>query len=155
MIIANMDMPLWKHWLPRVAAFAVGLLLAGSVVFWFMRWPSRDTGPALPAAQATDDLPAASAAVLTRLLGAQAAPTALAANAESSNRFLLTGIVGLGGGQGLALLSIDGKPAKSYRVGSQLDEGWVLQSVGVRSVALGEQATGPLRLQLDLPSSDK
>ena len=149
MIIANMQLITWKPWLPRLAAFVVALLLAASVVFWLMRWPTSNAGPALPLAVARDVLPAADVSALARLLG-EAAPLAAAAP-EAASRFRLTGIVALGAGKGVALVATDGKPAKPYRVGSQLEEGWVLQSVEARSVALGADATGPARLQLELP----
>jgi general secretion pathway protein C len=59
--------------------------------------------------------------------------------------------VGLGAGKGVALLAIDGKPAKAFRIGSTVDAGWVLQSVQPRSVALGPEVGGPARLLLELP----
>jgi general secretion pathway protein C len=149
MIIANMQMTSWKPWWPRLAIFLVALLLAGSMVFWVLRWPTQDTGPALPAALATDEVPAASATDVTRLLGAQAAAVAAIASPEAANRFRLTGIVGMGAGQGSALLSVDSKPARAFGVGSQVEEGWVVQSLGLRSVVLGDQGKGSLRLQLD------
>ena len=153
MIIANMQTSTRKPWMPRLAAFAVALLLAASVVFWVLRWPVPDAGAALPLASVGEELPTASTAVVTRLLGAVPASleTAAAATPDASSRFALTGIVALGSGRGVALVSIDGKPAKPYRMGSQLEEGWVLQSVAQRSVALGLDASGPVRLKLELP----
>ena len=155
MIIANMQMTSWKPLWPRLATFLVALLLAGSVVFWVLRWPTRDAGPALPAALATDEVQPASAAAITRLLGAQAAPVAVIASPEAVSRFRLTGIVGMGAGQGSALLSVDSKPARAYAVGSLVEEGWVVQSVGLRSVVLADHANGSLRLQLDPAPGDK
>lgn len=149
MIIANMQLIIWKTWLPRLSAFLVALLLAASVVFWVMRWPARADGAALPVAAGPEGLPPADASALARLLGANA-PVAQA-SPDAASRFRLTGIVGMGSGQGVALVSLDGKPAKAYRVGSQLDEGWVLQSVETRSVALGTELKGPVLLQLELP----
>ena len=150
MIIANMQTTTWKPWTPRVAAFLVGLLLAGSLVYWALRWPVRTRGADLPVAQSPDDVPPPDPAFVARILGADAAAAAAAAP-DAGSRFLLTGIVGLGAGRGVALLSIDGKPARPFRVGSQIEEGWVLQSVQQRSVALGADAKGPARLQLELP----
>lgn len=151
MIIANMQMASWKPWIPRLAAFGVALLLAASVVYWVMRWPARDAGTTVPLASVRQDLPVAGAADVARLLGASAVPVASGAAPEASSRFRLTGIVALGSGKGVALVSVDGNPAKPYRVGSPLDDAWVLQSVGPRSVSLGAQATGPSSLELELP----
>jgi general secretion pathway protein C len=138
--------------MPRIATFVVALLLAASVVFWVLRWPVRDAGMALPLPAANQDMPALSASTVTRLLGALPAAADNAAVPDAGSRFALTGVVALGAGRGVALVSIDGKPAKPYRIGSQLEEGWVLQSVAARSVALGAEATGPVRLQLELPT---
>lgn len=146
-----MQLILGKTWLARLAAFLVAMLLAASVVYWVMRWPARDGGPALPVAAAPDALPAADAPALARLLGANTAPVAAVAAPDAASRFRLTGIVATGAGKGVALVAMDGKPAKPYRVGSQLGEGWVLQSVEARSVALGTEVKGPALLQLELP----
>lgn len=137
--------------MPRLAAFAVALLLAASVVFWVLRWPVPDAGPALPLPQAGADRPVASTAAIAALLGALPASAQAAAAPAANNRFVLTGVVALGGGRGVALLAIDGKPSRPYRAGGLIEEGWVLQSVAARSVTLGAQAQGPARLTLELP----
>lgn len=149
MIIANMQVTAWKPWMPRLAAFAVALLLAASLVFWILRWPSAEAAQSLPPPAASEDLPQAPAGAVARLLGTEA--VAAAAAPEAASRFRLTGIIARPGGQGVALLSIDGKPAKPYRVGAQLEEGWMLQSVEQRRAALATDADAPVRLQLELP----
>jgi general secretion pathway protein C len=111
MIIANMQTNTAIPWMPRLAAFGVALLLAGSVVFWVLRWPVADAGPPLPMPLASEDIAPVGAGVIARLLGAVAAPAEAAAAPDASSRFKLTGIVALGSGKGVALLSIDGKPA--------------------------------------------
>jgi general secretion pathway protein C len=141
----------WKPWLPRLSAFAVALLLAASLVFWLLRWPAADAGGALAVPLATDDVPAASASDMQRLLGGTQAPADAVPAPEASSRFQLVGVVALGAGKGAALLSVDGKPARSYRIGSTVDAGWVLQSVQPRSVAMGADANGPVQLRLELP----
>ena len=151
MIIANMQTNTWTLWMPRLAAFAMALLLAASVVFWVLRWPVQHTGPALPSPLADEEVLAVSAAAVGRLLGAASSSASVAATPVASSRFALTGVVALGAGRGVALLSIDGKPARPYRAGSQLEPGLVLQSVAVRSATLGADASGPAQLTLELP----
>jgi general secretion pathway protein C len=150
MIIANMQTTPWKPWMPRIAAFVVALVLAASVVFWVLRWPVRDSGPALPLPVAHDELPPANPGALARLLGENAAAPEAAVLPDASSRFRLTGIVALGAGRGAALVSIDGKPSRPYRIGNLLEDGWVLQSVQQRSVSLGTNSSAAQGLRLEL-----
>jgi general secretion pathway protein C len=150
MIIANMQVPSSNPLLPRLAAFVLGLLLAASVAYWVLHWPHQDAGRPLPPAAAADVAPAADPAALARLLGAESAMVMSPAGSDASNRFRLAGVIASGSGQGVALLSIDGKPPRPYRVGSTLEEGLVLQSVEPRRVALASDAQGPVRLRLEL-----
>lgn len=153
MIIANMHFTAWKPWMPRLAAFAVALLLAASLVFWILRWPAADSGQSVPLPAASEELPVPPPGAMARLLGADAAAVVAVAAPDAASRFRLTGIIASvqGGGQGVALLSIDGLPAKPYRVGSLLEDGWMLQSVQPRRVALAADADAPVRLELELP----
>jgi general secretion pathway protein C len=138
-------------WTPRLSAFVLALLLAASVVFWVMRWPVRETGPELPLPVPNVEVPAVSVTLLARLLSGAVPAQSVAAPAAAS-RFLLTGIVGLGAGQGVALLAIDGKPPKAYRVGSMIEDGLMLQSVEPRRVALAISAKAPVLFRLELPT---
>ena len=55
-------------------------------------------------------------------------------------------------GGGAALIAVDGKPAKPYRVGAVIDTGLVLQSLGPRQARLGASAEGPASLTLEMPA---
>jgi general secretion pathway protein C len=151
MIIANMQMTTSKPWMPRLAAFVLALLLAATVVFWVMRWPARESRPALPLAVARDELPAANATLMARLLGQGDAVVDAVAPPSAASRFQLTGIIASGSGRGVALVAIDGKPPKPYHEGSKLEEGWMLQSVEPRRIALAPDAKAPVGLRLELP----
>ncbi len=61
------------------------------------------------------------------------------------------GVIAQGRG-GAALIAADDKPAKPYRVGSRIDEGVLLQSVGPRHAVLATSADGPALQRLELPS---
>ena len=68
-------------------------------------------------------------------------------------RFKLTGVVAAGRreGAGLALISVDGKPPRAYRVGERVDPQLVLQSVALRSARI-TAADGAPALTLELPA---
>jgi general secretion pathway protein C len=151
MIIANMQVTTRKLWMPRLAAFVLALLLAASVVFWVLRWPVRDTGAALPLPATSESLPSANHEVVARMLGAGLVPVGAVVVPDAASRFRLMGIIGYGQGKGVALLSIDGKPPKPYRVGSPIEDGLVLQSVEKRRAALAPDAKAPVSVQLELP----
>ena len=57
--------------------------------------------------------------------------------------------------RGAALIAIDGKPARPYRVGGVLEEGLVLQAVEGRRAVLAASAEGPALLTLELPALRK
>ncbi len=99
--------------------------------------------------------PAAPAgAGLGRLLGqAPAAPVLEAPVVVADSRFRLLGVVAprRGGASGLALISVDGKPARAVTVGRELEPGLRLLTVGHRQVELGA-TTGAPAVTLTLPA---
>jgi len=141
-----------NRWLPRTGSFAVWLLAAGCAVYWGLKLPAVSTSaPAAPVAGG----PAAPAdpAGVARLLGASpaAASAGPAAAPAQSTRFALMGVVSARSKGGAALIAIDGKPAKPYRVGAQVEDGLVLQSVAPRRATLGPAAEGPAAFTLEMP----
>jgi general secretion pathway protein C len=96
---------------------------------------------------------AADAAAIARLLGSTPAAAVQSAPAASlASRFQLVGVVaGARSGGGAAVLSVDGKPARPYRVGTSIDDGLVLQSVQGRTATLAATPDGPAVLTLELP----
>ena len=93
------------------------------------------------------------AQALARLLGAApAAPGVAAPVAPTASRFTLIGVLsGRSSGGGAALIAVDGKPAKPFRVGAAVDEGLVLQALGPRQAQLGASMGGPATVTLDMP----
>ena len=53
-------------------------------------------------------------------------------------------------GQGVALISVDGKPPRAFAIGSRLDRDLVLQSVSLRTASIGP-AQGGASVKLELP----
>jgi general secretion pathway protein C len=137
----------------RVVLPAASLLVWGGVAFsavtWGLRWSASGAAPsnAIAAAQALPEVDVSAAA---RSLGA--APMQAAAAPTLASRFQLQGVMAGGPDVGAALISVDGKPAKPYRVGAVVVDGLVLQSAQGRRVSLGSSMDGPQTLALDLPA---
>lgn len=99
---------------------------------------------------------AAGAAVVgpeaARLLGAPASsPAEVVASPSVVSRLKLVGVASAGAQRGAALIGIDGQTPKPYRIGQEVVEGLVLQSVDRLAARLGAQVGGPSALQLDMP----
>jgi general secretion pathway protein C len=86
---------------------------------------------------------------VARLLGA-IPRTGATPSANAASRFVLVGVAATASHLGAALISVDGKPAKPFRVGGAVDEGLVLQSVDDRHAVLGAAAGGPPVVALEL-----
>jgi len=143
-------------------AFLIWAAAAAAAAFWGLRvWGESPQPP-------THALPAPAAAVvsgdLTRVLGANpVAPAAVVDAAPPSadqTRFQLVGVIAAGtsgtsgrsAGPAWATLSVDGKPARTYRVGSVVDGSYVLQKVAARGVEIGPRGGAPaLTLNLAPP----
>ena len=87
---------------------------------------------------------------LARLLGA-AAPAVAGPGPGPADRFILSGVIASLVGQGAALISVDGKPARPFAVGAELAPGYVLVSVAPREAMLAEGLFAPVRAVLSLP----
>ena len=137
----------------RVVLPAASLLVWGAVAFsavtWGLRWSVTGTAPsnATTAAQA---LPEADVSAAARSLGA--APVQAAAAPTLASRFQLQGVMAGGPDAGAALIAVDGKPAKPYRVGAVVADGMVLQSAQGRRISLGASMDGAQTLLLELPA---
>lgn len=138
--------------LARLSAFVVWALVAGAIVFWGMRLLVRPT-PAPAHAVAVVDA-GTTRSDLSRLFGVEQVAAAAAPPPEST-RFKLLGVLAPPGavqsaGPGVALISVDGKPPRPYRAGARVEDRLVLQSVGLRTAALGP-ADGPAAFTLEIP----
>lgn len=136
-------------WPSRLLTFVLAGLLAASVTYWVLRWPQAMLLP--PVVTDASVAPVPDAQALTRLLGGSAGDAAQTATAAEPSRYSLTGVLAGPGPRGAALISIDGKPTKSYRVGSRVDESLYLQSVqGRRAVLATGSADGAPSLTLEM-----
>ena len=141
--------------LARTCTFVVWALVAAAALFWglklFVAAPAapRETTLVLPGTGVRGDL--------TRLLGADApaAPVLAAAKPVADARFQLIGVVSprssRAASEGLALIAVDGKPPKAFRIGAVVDGDTVLQSVQARSASLGLRG-GVSQVSLQIPA---
>jgi general secretion pathway protein C len=144
--------------LPRLtslAVFAVAAAAAASAVAWgmklFVKVPQAPTHASLAPAAAppAPDWP--------RFFGVELAPVVVAEAAAPppDARYQLIGVVAPRNADarsrtGVALIAVDGKPARAFRVGAVVDGPTVVQSVQAREVALGPRG-GPAQTTLQLP----
>jgi general secretion pathway protein C len=119
----------------------VWALAAGSALVWAFK--VFVTPPAAPPHTQTAAPTVALRGDLTRLLGADPPPPVVAATPEpvADARFQLVGVVSprspRAAKEGLALIAIDGRPPKAFRVGAVVEGSTVLQSVAAKGVTLG------------------
>ena len=137
----------------RVVLPAATLLVWGAVAFsavtWGLRWSATGNPPS-NATTAAQTLPEVDVSAAARSLGAATVQSAAAPTLAS--RFQLQGVMAGGPDAGAALLAVDGKPAKPYRVGAVVADSLVLQSAEGRRISLGASIDGPQALVLELPA---
>ena len=138
------------RWPAATATTLVWALAAASIVFWGLRLAAPADAVAPPAVPITPAAPPDPAAI-ARLLGAQASRQAVVAAPELASRLVLLGVVADRAGKGAALIAVDGKPPRPYRVGAALADGYVLRSLDARGATVGASTSGPAALTLTLP----
>jgi general secretion pathway protein C len=138
------------RWPSRIVTLLVWLAAGASAAYWGLKLSASSSGARATPLAASGAAPA-DPAMVAYLLGVRAQAVSDAPVAAAPNRFLLTGVIANHTRQGAALISVDGKPPKPYRVGAQVDTGLILQSVGPRRAVLAQSADGPAAFTLDLP----
>ena len=119
----------------------VWALVAGSALFWGFKLASRPLP--VPSQAQVAEPGVAMRGDLARLLGADAPAPAAATEPTPAidARFSLIGVVSPKASQaareGLALIAVDGKPPRAYRVGAVIEGTHVLKSVSARGALLG------------------
>ena len=139
----------------RWFAFLVWALVAASAAAWGLKL--FVSSPAAPPQTQVNAPSAALRGDLTRVFGADAPAASADAPPEpaASTRFQLVGVVapraGTAVGQGLALIAVDGKAARAYRIGAVVEGETVLQSVRARGASLGPRG-GVATVALEIPA---
>jgi len=138
----------------RLLAFLIWAGVAASAVFWLLRlWT---TSPTAPPHTTVVSGGGPARGDLTRVFGAPpapAGPAAAPAEPALASRFKLLGVAAPRDSAdkiGLALIAVDGKPARGFKVGAVVDGDMVLQSVHPRGASVGAPGAAP-SLTLELP----
>ena len=131
-----------------LASLLVWAAVAFSAVTWGLRWSASGASTGQNATSA-GTLPSLDSTAAARTLGA--VPAQAPAVPTLASRFQLQGVMAGDASQGAALLAVDGKAAKPFRVGAVVADGLVLQSAQGRRVSLGAAKDGPPTLELELP----
>ena len=140
------------HMSARWITFIVWAAVAASALFWGLKLLVKPQQA--PAQTQVADTTAALRGDLSRLLGADTlAPVATAAEPEPDARFNLLGVVSPKSPramrEGVALIAVDGKVARAFKVGAVVDGQQVLKSVHARGASLGPK-DGPAQIALHL-----
>lgn len=136
----------------RILALLVWAAVAASAAYWGLRWFSSPI--AVPPGTSAVALNTAPRGDMLRLFKApKALEDAAVAEAPSAlqTRLRLLGVVAPRRGQvGVALLSVDGRPARAYVLGSTVDGDQVVQTITQQGVQIGP-AGGRASVNLSLP----
>ncbi|WP_076998339.1 type II secretion system protein N [Variovorax sp. KK3] len=139
------------RWPSATATTVLWALAAASVVFWGLRLAAPSDAVAPPplnnnAAAVVDPV------AVAQMFGAVPSQAAVVATPDAASRFQLLGVVADADQQGAALISVDGQPAKPYRVGSRVIDGYVLHSLDLRAASLGASVNASPAFTLQLPN---
>jgi len=133
----------------RLTSLLVWAVVAYSAVVFRLQWgggvPVDDVVAGSEQKQVSPD---ADYLNVSKALGA--APVQ-SASASLASRFVLVGVIDGGPSQGVALISVDGKPAKPYRLGQTVTDGFVVLATGPKKAELGPQLGATATLLLELP----
>lgn len=135
----------------RWVAFAVWAVAAACAALWASRVLVRS--PSMPAGATTVPTVQALRGDISRLLGAEEQADEPVAVAPS--RFKLIGVVAprapQAADEGVALIAIDGKPPRAYRIGAAVDGPLVLRKVHARGAELGARDAAQASVALSVP----
>ncbi len=138
-------------WWPRGASFVLAALAAASASFWALKVSAVNSAITASATAIAGPVVIDELSVVRALGGSPGVTPAAAPAAGLAQRFAMVGVVADQRSSGAALLSVDGKPAKPYRVGDTIEDGLILQSVQARKATLGSPHGAAALLTLELP----
>lgn len=148
-----------QSWPSRIAAFSLWALVGLSAVYWLLKVIGVSEAP-ITAGAITAEAPVANVQHLAVALGPDPAAGVVAAGVpppqmaqDPGARMRLLGVVAGRRAGGVALISIEGQPARPYRVGSPVDASHTLTRVAARSATLSPAQPDGQAFTLELPAS--
>jgi len=133
----------------RLTSLLVWAVVAYSAVVFALQWGDGVPVEAVVAGSEQKQVaPDVDALAVSKALGAAAVQFA---SASLAGRFVLVGVMDGGPSQGVALISVDGKPAKPFRLGQTVTDGFVVLATGPKKAELGPQLGASSSLVLELP----
>jgi general secretion pathway protein C len=138
-----------NSWTLRLFTLLIWLFVGLCAAYWAFKFATTKTieATATPAAPTV----VVDSKAIGRLLGAADNIAVKAINTPANTKFVLFGLASSAGGQGYALIALDGKPAKPYRVGSLVADDLVLKSISKTGVLLATSLKAPDGVTLELP----
>jgi len=139
-------------WVSRLAAAAVWLLAGASIFYWVNRLALISNTPsAFGAPKAwTPPQDKNNSVAVAKLLGARSPEASNPLVPSLSSRFLLLGVLAYESGAGAALVAVDGKPAKAFRVGAEISPDYEIASVKQRSATVVRRSDRSTALTLEM-----
>lgn len=142
------------RWLLRIVTLAIWAVAALCVTLWSLRFAGTNA-PAVAATAIASAEPSGEPVDLARIFGPPNTPVGPGAAsgpkaADPGTHFVLVGVVADRASRGVALIAFDGKAAKPYRVGTEVEEGYVLKSVAARSATLAPSSAAGAAFTLEL-----
>lgn len=145
---SNQTFSTGNNWLVRLVTFAIWMFVLLCVVYWGFKFTKFKPISAIPAGIVPVKVVETQA--VAQLLGSSGCignkPISTAINAN----FVLHGIANTNSGGGIALIAVDGKPAKPHGVGSQITELWKLKSLSRTGVTLVSSKSSAEEMSLTL-----
>jgi general secretion pathway protein C len=135
----------------RAVTFALASLAALSATYWVLK-STQSHSVSIAAPPASSAFTLADPKAVARALGGGATAPHGAAEVAGHARFVLVGVLAEGARKGVALISVDGKPAKPFAVGGAVADGLVVQSVLGRRATLATAVDGSAQAMLELPA---
>jgi general secretion pathway protein C len=137
-----------NYWALSIITLCVWSAVGLSVAYWVnKRVFVKPSEVDLDVSQA--NLPVDSKAI-AKLLGASDSEVVEPTSTALKNTFVLFGLARSANGQGVALISLDGKPAKPYKLGSLVVDDLTLKTISTNTVmlAISDKATDGISLEL-------